>query len=116
MPDKTTENTLVNELADLLIYFSHESEKWKEMLRKPRPNYRTIEQHIQDITGEGIRAGVSEGLAHLVMLRHAESENAELTPEKIAEIVKKPYMWKKEGEEQEAAKKAAKTPPVPKKL
>jgi hypothetical protein len=115
MSDNTPTNRVLNEVADLLVYFTHENQKWKEMLREKCPQYKTIEQRIADVTSAGIKAGVSEALAHPVMLRYAESEDAALTAEEVAAIVSKYYGWKKAGEAEQKAKDAAKTPPIKKK-
>ncbi len=91
MPDKPTENALVTELAHHLVYSTSGSEKWKEMLSEKCPTYQTMEQRIRNITMAGMKADVSEPLAHLVMLKYAESEQATLTPEQIAAIVRRLY-------------------------
>ena len=89
MPDQTTSNELVTELARHLIYSSPNSDLWKEMLAEKNP--KGIESRMADITYVGVNAGISEALAHLVMLVYAESEGATLKPENIAAIVRKGY-------------------------
>jgi hypothetical protein len=115
MPDKPTENALVTELAHHLVYPSDNAELWKEMLSEKCPPFRTLKERISDIAWAGMKAGVSEPLALLVTLRYANSENAALTAEHVAVIVSRPYAFKKKMEEEEKAKNAAGTPPVPKK-
>ena len=115
MPDNTTSNELANELADRLIYSTSESEKWLEMLGEENPDPKRIRERLSSITWAGSKAGLSEGLAHVVGLRYAVSVKATLTTEEVAATVSRPYAYMKSAQEEETAKKAAKTAPDPKK-
>ena len=91
MPDETTSSALLDELIEHLLYVLDDAKEWKRLLHYPITDPHSIPGHLGRITREGIKAGVSEALAHVVVLRYAESESVNLTPERISGIIASEY-------------------------
>jgi hypothetical protein len=97
MPEDATTDALLNELIDLLIHLTDESEKWTTLLTHSIPDSIMGKADAPGLLGrilrQGAEAGVSEPLGRAVIVRYAAAQALKMPQERILSIVESTYRF-----------------------